>query len=96
MLGLLMYYIAKYGIMSIRMGTQNPPPNLTLPFINKDLQQFCLHLNINNNTLQTLGYLGFRHFDGESGERGKLVREWKARDFEVLGSGRRQGHFYPD
>ena len=46
---------------------QNPPPNLTMPFINKELQQFCLHLNINNNTFQTLGYQDFHYFDGESG-----------------------------
>jgi len=38
-----------------------------MPFINKELQQFCLHLNINNNTLQTLGYQDFHYFDGESG-----------------------------
>ena len=46
---------------------QNPPSNLTMPFINKELQQFCLHLNINNNTFQTLGYQDFHYFDGESG-----------------------------
>ena len=38
-----------------------------MPFINKELQQFCLHLNINNNTFQTLGYQDFLYFDGESG-----------------------------
>jgi hypothetical protein len=53
--------------MSRGFKYQNPPPNLTMPFINKQLQQFCLHLNINNNTFQTLGYQDFHYFDGESG-----------------------------
>jgi hypothetical protein len=54
-----------WQIMSRVNLNQNQSPHLTMPFIHEELQQFYLHLNINNNTSQKLGYQDFHYFDGE-------------------------------
>jgi hypothetical protein len=58
----------KIIILSSVYANQNPPPNLIMPFTDKELQQFCLHLNNYDNTSQTLGYQDCHYFDGESGQ----------------------------